>query len=255
MRTIVYVDGFNLYYGALKGTPYKWLNLHQLCRLLLPQNQLVQIKYFTARVSARPHDPDQPTRQQTYLRALQTLPNLQIIVVVRDILNSWSRGFSRFFAPNYRLKPRLQRDTLQLPSVQHLVDYYTNLQIIYGHFLAHEILMPLANNPARQVKVIKTEEKGSDVNIAAHLVNDGHRGRYDMAVLITNDSDLLEPVKIVCYELNLPVGILNPQQQPSRVLLHHASFIKKIRRGPLQASQFPAQLTDANGVFRQPAGW
>lgn len=204
MRTIIYVDGFNLYYGALKGTPYKWLDLHKLCGLLLPQEQIVEIKYFTARVSARPHDPDQPTRQQTYLRALQTLPNLQII---------------------------------------------------YGHFLAHEILMPRADNPAKQVKVIKTEEKGSDVNIAAHLVNDGHRGRYDLAVLITNDSDLLEPVKIVRYELNLPVGILTPHPHPSRVLQQHATFLKKIRRGPLQASQFPAQLTDANGHFRKPADW
>lgn len=204
MRTIIYVDGFNLYYGALKGTPFKWLNLDRLCRLLLPKNEIVRIKYFTATVSARPHDPDQPTRQQTYLRALQTLPNLEII---------------------------------------------------YGHFLAHEVLMPRADNPTKQVKVIKTEEKGSDVNIAAHLVNDGHRGRYDLAVLITNDSDLLEPVKIVRCELNLPVGILNPQQRPSRVLVRHASFIKQIRRGPLQASQFPAQLRDANGVFHKPAGW
>jgi len=204
MRTIVYVDGFNLYYGALKGTPYKWLDLHQLCRLLLPNHQIVRIKYFTAIVSARPHDPDQPTRQQTFLRALQTRPDLEII---------------------------------------------------YGHFLAHEIFMPLADNPAQHVKVIKTEEKGSDGNIAAHLVNDGHRGRYDMAVLITNDSDLLEPVKIVRDELNLPVGILNPQQRPSRVLLQHATFIKKIRRGPLQASQFPARLQDANGRFRKPTGW
>lgn len=37
MKTIVYVDGFNLYYGALKGTRYKWLNLWQLCHLLLLQ--------------------------------------------------------------------------------------------------------------------------------------------------------------------------------------------------------------------------
>ena len=124
MKTIVYVDGFNLYYGALKGTPYRWLNLQMLCQLLLPQHQVVAIKYFTAKVSARPHDPGQPTRQQTYLRALQTIPHLQII---------------------------------------------------YGHFLAHEISMPQASNPNRQVKVIKTEEKGSDVNIATHLVNDGHK--------------------------------------------------------------------------------
>jgi hypothetical protein len=150
------------------------------------------------------HAEDQPTRQQTYLRALQTLPNFEIIL---------------------------------------------------GHFLAHEISMPLASNPQKSVRVIKTEEKGSDVNIAAHLVHDGYRGLYDLAVLITNDSDLLEPVKVVRYELNLPIGILNPQQHPSRVLSQHASFFKKIRQGTLAASQFPSPLQDANGTFHKPDEW
>ena len=35
--THVYIDGFNLYYGALKGTPYKWLDLEALCRKLMPR--------------------------------------------------------------------------------------------------------------------------------------------------------------------------------------------------------------------------
>lgn len=80
MRTNVYVDGFNLYYGALKGSSHKWLDLSRLFQLLLPQNQVQRIKYFTAHVSARPNNPDQPTRQQTYLRALQTIPNLELIL-------------------------------------------------------------------------------------------------------------------------------------------------------------------------------
>ncbi len=79
MVTNIYVDAFNLYYGCLKDTPYRWLNLAELCRLMLPYDTINQIKYFTAKVSARPSDPNQPVRQQTYLRALQTIPNLSII--------------------------------------------------------------------------------------------------------------------------------------------------------------------------------
>ncbi len=79
LRTIVYVDGFNLYYGAVKDTSYKWLDLGRMCDLLLPPNDIQCIKYFTAHVSARPNDPAQPTRQDTYLRALRTIPNLEII--------------------------------------------------------------------------------------------------------------------------------------------------------------------------------
>ncbi|MFQ6132332.1 MAG: NYN domain-containing protein [Armatimonadota bacterium] len=78
MATRVYVDGFNLYYRALKNTPYRWLDLSKLCQLLLPEDQIERIKYFTAIVKALPRDPDQPNRQRVYLRALTTIANLDI---------------------------------------------------------------------------------------------------------------------------------------------------------------------------------
>ena len=203
-KTVIYVDGFNLYYGCLKGTPYRWLDLFKLSKLLLPSHDILQIKYFTALVTARPSNPDQATRQQTYLRALQTIPNLQII---------------------------------------------------YGHFLSHEITMPLAPPRSGQVKVIKTEEKGSDVNIAVHLVADGFRNAYDAAVIVSNDSDLLPPIKFVKEELGKLVGILNPQKHPSVVLANTAHFVKNIRPNVLKNSQFPASLSDSKGVFSKPTQW
>ena len=208
MRTYVYVDGFNLYYGAVKGTPYKWLNILRLCQLLLPKNQILKIKYFTALVTARPSDPDQPNRQQIYLRALRTIPDLEII---------------------------------------------------YGHFLEHEVMMPAAGNPAgnpHYVKVIKTEEKGSDVHIATHMISDGYKGAYQIAILLSNDSDLAEPVKVIRNELNLPVGVLNPRPaSPSHELRKFATFVKPIRSGVLAASQFPSTLTDDKGTFHKPPNW
>jgi hypothetical protein len=78
MATTVYIDGFNLYYGALRGSPYKWLDLEALSRRLLPKDDIRLIRYFTARISARPDDPQQAQRQETYLRALRTLPGVQI---------------------------------------------------------------------------------------------------------------------------------------------------------------------------------
>jgi hypothetical protein len=62
MLTNVYVDGFNLYYGRLKDTPYKWLDLGALCQALLPPNKIQRICYFTAKISAQA-DPHQPVRQ------------------------------------------------------------------------------------------------------------------------------------------------------------------------------------------------
>jgi uncharacterized LabA/DUF88 family protein len=207
LKTFVYIDGFNLYYGCLRNTNYRWLDPAKLLQFLLPKDQISQINYYTALVSARPHDPDKPVRQSIYLRALQTVPNLRI----------------------------------------HL-----------GHFLSHEIMMRLAHPPAGQspfVKVIKTEEKGSDVNLATHLVHDGHLGKYELAVVVSNDSDLAEPVRIVTHELGLKVGILNPHQHPSKTLIANALFHKNIRQKVLGLSQFPAQMTDTNGPFHKPPGW
>jgi len=76
MRTNVYIDGFNLYYRSVKDTPYKWLDISKFCQALLPAHEIHRIRYFTALVHARPNDPQAPQRQQIYLRALRTIPNL-----------------------------------------------------------------------------------------------------------------------------------------------------------------------------------
>lgn len=206
MKTIIYIDGFNLYYGCLKGTPYKWLNPALLCQALLPQHQITSIKYFSASVSARPNDPDQPIRQQTLFRALRTVPNL----------------------------------TLTL-----------------GSFLSHRVTLPLAypspgNNLAT---VIRTDEKGSDVNLATHLLVDAFDNAFDCSVIVSNDSDLLTPIRVVRGRFGKAVGILNPQKRPSRMLIAEATFYKKIRPAVLAASQFPPVLADAHGTFRKPAAW
>ena len=70
---IVYVDGFNLYYGAVRGTPYKWLDIAAVCERLFPRDEIVRIRYFTARIKGREGDAGAPQRQETYLRALRTI--------------------------------------------------------------------------------------------------------------------------------------------------------------------------------------
>lgn len=207
MRAYIYVDGFNLYYGALRNSPYKWLNLRRLLSLLLPGDELLRINYYTARVKPLPDNPEAPLRQQIYLRALRTLPDVHIH---------------------------------------------------FGHFLTHTVWMPSASStksPPERVQVIKTEEKGSDVNLATHLVRDGFRGEYELAVVVTNDSDLLEPVRTVRQELSLRVGIINPHRRASQALVPHATFVKKIRPGLLAKCQFPRELTDSQGSFHKPSYW
>lgn len=208
MRTSIYVDGFNLYYRALKNSSYKWLNLEELCRRLLrPENNITSIKYFTANVKPRPNDPDQPVRQNIYLRALKTLPCVEIIL---------------------------------------------------GSFLSNTVRMPLAHplpTGPKYVEVTKTEEKGSDVNIAAHLIHDAHLKKFDVAALITSDTDLSEPIRIITKEIKLPVVLLYPSEHISRNLSNYASSTKQIRQHFLRDSQFPDTLNDSNGTFSKPPSW
>ena len=78
MKTRVYVDGFNLYYGAVKGTPFKWLDPVRLTRLLLPDEYTIdKLLYFTARVSGK-IDRRAPARQHAHLNALRTLPETEM---------------------------------------------------------------------------------------------------------------------------------------------------------------------------------
>jgi hypothetical protein len=207
LRAFVYVDAFNFYYRAVKGTAYKWVDLNALFQLVFPNHSIERIKYFTAHVKALPHDLQQPLRQQIYLRAISTLPNVSI----------------------------------------HL-----------GQFASHSVRMPLTASLGGQtqfVEVLKTEEKGSDVNLAAHLVHDAHRGLFEVAIVVTNDSDLVEPVKIVVQEIGKTVGILNPCTQPASGLRRAASFYRELRHTALAKCQFPAIMVDATGTFRKPASW
>lgn len=132
------------------------------------------------------------------------------------------------------------------------------MKIYFGHFLTHTVRMPLAHTIRGlppYVDVIKTEEKGSDVNLATHLVNDAHLGRFEVAVVISGDSDLLGPVKIVMNELRKPVGVLNPQDRTCRVLAKQATFYRHIRQRVLSSCLFPITMTDARGTFTKPPTW
>jgi uncharacterized LabA/DUF88 family protein len=201
----VYVDGINLYYGALQGTPNKWLDLRALSRLLLPRDRVNRIRYFTARV-ATPHDPTRAQRQQAYIRALETLPRLTVH---------------------------------------------------YASARSDRLRVPVAGRPDELVSVIRTSAKGADVHLAALLLADGFRGDYEVAAVVSNDSDLVPAVRIVRRQLGLPVGLLLPlpEKRYAVELIRAVTFHKPIREGVLAASQFPPQLADANGTITKPSAW
>ena len=61
--TIAYIDGLNLYYGALSKRPsLKWLNPQAMLEALLPGESFSRIRYFSSPVSRTRHNPDAPNR-------------------------------------------------------------------------------------------------------------------------------------------------------------------------------------------------
>ena len=195
-RTIAYVDGYNLYYGLLKGTPYKWLDLAQLvAKLLRDDHSLVSIKYFTSPVKTYPHDTSALDRQKIYLQALGTLPNVEII-----------QGFYR-------------KDTVLMP--------------------VHEEeckKCPMASDGF--VKVVKLEEKRTDVNIASAMLLDAFNDRADVFVLVSGDTDFIAPVNIVRKDFKKTVIVFNPRETKSW-LRDYASYYRDIPRDLPAQCQLP----------------
>lgn len=117
---------------------------------------------------------------------------------------------------------------------------------------------PSPTGPAT-VKVLCSEEKGSDVNLASYMLLDGMRDECAQTVLISNDSDLTLPVKLLKDELKKRVIVYAPTtnagRKPSFELRAAASSFRELRAGPIRASQFPESLTDVHGTFHKPTEW
>ncbi|WP_152015507.1 MULTISPECIES: NYN domain-containing protein [unclassified Bosea (in: a-proteobacteria)] len=221
MRTIVYVDGFNLYYRLLKDQPqFKWLNLCELAKQVLsPKNQIIKVRYFTARVSGR-FDPTTPARQQAYLSALSTIPEIESHFGNFLVSKTWAGIVHPDLDP---AKPNAKPPFLPWPNV---------------------------------VRVHKTEEKGSDVNLASHLLSDAYNDRFDVAAIITNDTDLVEPIRLVRSEVGKTIGLLTPVPKPSASLAREAHFCHHITNNHLSNSQFPDFLNLPGGkVVNRPPEW
>ena len=207
VSTIVYIDGFNFYYGAVKGTSYKWVDLEAVCRRLLPLDDIVKIRYFTARLTEQADDRQRPVRQDMYLRALATNPLIEIH---------------------------------------------------YGHFVTRRAYLPLAHpTPGMPsvVQVLKPEEKGSDVNLATHLLVDAFKQRCTTAVVISNDSDLAEPVRVAHAECGIAVLVVNPQTKANRSQKLQGTDFRQLRAEVIAQCQLPPVLRDGKGVIHKPDGW
>jgi hypothetical protein len=216
MKTVVYIDGFNLYFRALKNSRHKWLNLNALCEAALPKDcDVVAINYYTARVTIR-RNPTSQKDQNSYFNALKTLPNLHIHLGNFQAVKKWM-----FLVQPVELRPPSQ----------------------------------VAPHPNPEFsRVVKTEEKGSDVNLGVHLVRDAFTGAFEHAVVITNDTDLKEPLRIVAQEAKLPITLLTPVGNPAEDLRRLVTHVRHLQPC-LGVSQFSNPVIGPKGLITKPADW
>ena len=195
MRVGVYVDGYNLYYGARRmcgrGTPgWRWLDIKGLIEgIIVGQSGWagphdVSVTYCTARISGAGNLVGQ-REQDVYLRALAVSGSATRI----EYGNYVSRvGTAPLAVAGPHHRPEIVR-----PQWPVMLQDSNDQDVPDGRFM---------------VSVARREEKGTDVNVASHLLIDVLSGAVDAAVIVSNDSDLALPIRIA--RTRVPVGMVNP---------------------------------------------
>lgn len=236
----VYIDGFNLYYGARgscgQGTAgWRWLDLRALSEHLAQRwsgATVTRIVYCTARISGA-DNPSGAADQDVYLKALMTTKSVDLIEYGSYVSRVKQAPLATADAKG---RPILVRSA---PPVLIKDSHDANVR-----------------NAVFMVSHARREEKGSDVNVAAHLLLDVLQGTVDAAIVISNDSDLRLPV--VEARNRVPVGLVNPSTsflagdlkgKPSDGVGGH--WWTRLRKADVVAHQLP----DPAGTYRRPAGW
>jgi len=200
-RVIIYIDGFNLYFG-LREKGWKnlyWLNIQKLGEdILIKGQELIEIKYFTSRIS---FPPDKVKRQGTFIEAIETLPKVKIY---------------------------------------------------YGNYQSNKSVCKKCGN----ISMIPSE-KMTDVNIAVELLSDAYEDKFDSAILVSADSDLIAPINTV-HRLfkDKRIVVAFPPARHSFALKVTASASFTIGRKKLADSLFPDEVKKSNGyILKRPTRW
>ena len=224
MKTIAYIDGYNLYYGCLRHGPYKWLDLYKLLaehiiRAQNPLSKVTSLNFYTADIKAKIASKGQQamSSQLSYHRALTQLYDEQIQI---------KKGYyslERAKLPIYQTPP----------DKKHRIDVW------------------------------KLEEKQTDVNLALDAYRDVSKGCVEQIVFVTNDTDI-EPALAAIredFKDNIQIGVIIPVRKDSgrpanRRLSNYANWTRKyITDDELASSQLPERIATRKKPITKPEYW
>lgn len=232
MKTRVYIDGFNLYYGRLKGTPYKWLDT-----LKLFENQILPsvlcdewhstpylcpdqaISYFSAKIVERLSSAsDSVSCQAKYHTALKKHYHGRI------------KLFEGYYSVSQqRVKAVDQEDENTLPK------------------------------DCEHVLIWKVEEKQSDVNLALQAYHDAITNQVEQVVIVTNDTDIAPAMSMIREHTDIVLGLVIPSdsesRRPNTALTEQAHWtVSAINENQLKASQLPRVIPGRKATTK-PISW
>lgn len=231
LRVGAYVDGYNLYYGRLRGSPFKWLDLVGLMDLLLAQRDqnetLTKLNLFTAYALARfsSHGAASVEAQTTYLRALATHQEGRF----EAVFGTHTCDTSGSLLPEYVAGRPFDR--------------------------------------SRRVRVWRIEEKKTDVNMAVRLYRDASSGLYERIVVVTNDSDFEPALEAIREDFpHIGIGVVMPirpamegianHRRPCAALAEKADWtLSSLSDDVLSSSQLPNVIPTRKKPIRKPAHW
>lgn len=225
MKTIVYIDGYNFYYGLLKHTPYKWLDFYRLFSQhiipgITPEADVIEVKFFTANILAKFASKGQQaaSSQNIYHNALLAT-SLDKITIIKGYYSS------------EQSKP-----------------------MVYAN----------PPDKSNRTQIWKIEEKQTDVQMALHIYRDASMGHCEQIVVCTNDTDLVPSMTIVKSDFpHVQIGAVIPIKQdnvrPANKGIRHISDWSRqyILDKELKASQLPDVIPKPNGrgVYTKPKHW
>jgi len=229
VRTAIFIDGYNVFYGLLAGTPYKWLNLSLLlshiCRVQDPTAIIETINYYTS--SVIPHlatrGIESRHAQDTYIRALKTT-GINIFTGRHRLEHARAPRFISKKVPASRLD---------------------------------------------KVDIWELEEKETDVNIAISMYRLFAKQqklpieeRIAQLVLVSADTDMTPALKAIREDFpDIRIGIILPHRQGNvrgvpGSLQNHSHWIRKtITNEELDACQFPVRVATRKKPAVKPEYW
>jgi len=213
IRVVVYVDGFNFYY-QINSASYPPVG-HKWIDL-----RALSLNILTNKVSV----------------GEKRIASIKISYFTAHIAASGDNE-------------RPERQNVYLRALKkHLQD---DIEIVKGRFVTLKKKMPLADNPDEKVRVIHNEEKMSDVNLATALVSDTYENNYDLAVVISNDSDLKAPIKLAASKGKFIVHAFASSRNANKSLSQVASKSVNFSKADLQKSELPEVV----GKLTKPLKW